>query len=339
MENTILLSADNDDDINYAAQLLKKGQVVGIPTETVYGLGADALNPEAIKAVFAAKGRPADNPLIVHICDIITVNDIAHDVPKLFYALAKSFWPGPLTMIAPKNDIIPYETSGGLETVGIRMPSHPLMRKLISLSGPVAAPSANTSGYPSPTEAKHVMHDMNGKIPAIIDGGKCGFGVESTVISFDSETTVRILRPGSITPEMLRKIAENVIIDDAIIHDVKDGEKAMSPGMKYKHYSPKANIMIIEGDFEKFCRYVEEKTGHDMYCLVPDSDNAADIPINCLSYGNSSEQQAQQIFSKLRQLDELGAKTVYVRPPKKTGVGLAVYNRLLRAAGFEVIRL
>ncbi|MCM1226332.1 MAG: L-threonylcarbamoyladenylate synthase [Clostridium sp.] len=339
MENTILLSADNDDDIKYAAQLLKKGQVVGIPTETVYGLGADALNPEAVKAVFAAKGRPADNPLIVHISDIAAVTDIAHDVPKLFYSLAKSFWPGPLTMIAPKNDIIPYETSGGLETVGIRMPSHPLMRKLISMSGPVAAPSANTSGYPSPTEAKHVMHDMNGKIPAIIDGGKCGFGVESTVISFDSETTVRILRPGSITPEMLGKTVENVIIDDAIINDVKDGEKAMSPGMKYKHYSPKANIMIIEGDFEKFYRYVEGKTGHDIYCLVPDSDNDADIPINCLSYGRSSEQQAQQLFSKLRQLDELGAKTVYVRPPKKTGVGLAVYNRLIRAAGFEVIRL
>lgn len=340
MENTILLSADNDDDIKYAAQLLKNGQVVGIPTETVYGLGADALNPEAVKSIFAAKGRPADNPLIVHINDIEAVKDIAHDVPKLFYSLAKSFWPGPLTMIVPKNDIIPYETSGGLETVGIRMPSHPLMKRLISLSGPIAAPSANTSGYPSPTEAKHVMHDMNGKIPAIIDGGKCGFGVESTVISFDNETTVRILRPGSITPEMLGRIAENVITDDAIIHDVKAGEKVMSPGMKYKHYSPKANIIIIEGKFEKFRRYVKEKTGKDIYCLVPGSDSECDITAtNCLSYGKTSEQQAQQIFAKLRQLDELGAKTVYVRPPRKTGVGLAVYNRLLRAAGFEVIRL
>lgn len=338
MEETRLLT-DSREDLLYAANLIKSGKVVGVPTETVYGLGADALNPDAVRAVFAAKGRPADNPLIVHICSITTVKILAHDVPELFYKIAERFWPGPLTMIVPKNKTVPYETSGGLETVGIRMPLHPVMRELIALSGPIAAPSANISGYPSPTCAQHVLNDMNGKIPAVIDGGVCSFGVESTVISFDDRDTVRILRPGSVTKEMLEEIADEVIVDSAIINDIQDGEKAMSPGMKYKHYSPRANVVIVEGDIESFCRFAAENNSPGSYCLVCDSDADYDIPCRYMTYGSDSRQQAHNLFSRLRELDECGAETVFVRSPSKNGVGLAVYNRLLRAAGFEVISL
>lgn len=338
MENTVLLS-DNENCIITAAELIKHGFVVGIPTETVYGLGADALNSEAVKKIFAAKGRPADNPLIVHIYDISQAEKLAHDIPDLFYKLAEKFWPGPLTMIVPKNDIVPEETSGGLDTVGIRMPSHPVMRELIKKSCPIAAPSANRSGYPSPTTAMHVLNDMNGKISAVIDGGESRFGVESTVISFDDEKTVRILRPGAITEKMLSEYAQKVIIDEAILNDLKAGRKAPSPGMKYKHYSPKADVKIIEGDFERFVEYINKNISEGVYCLIFDDDNEKLLNANFMTYGKDSMQQAHSLFAKLRELDDINAKTVYVRAPEKNGVGLAVYNRLLRAAGFEVIRV
>lgn len=338
MEKTLLLS-DSDKDICYAAELIKRGEVVGIPTETVYGLGADALMPEAIRKIFAVKGRPADNPLIVHICSLETVKSLAHDVPELFHTLAGKFWPGPLTMIVPKNDCVPTETSGGLDTVGIRMPSHPIMRRLIALSGPIAAPSANISGYPSPTEAGHVMHDLNGKIPAIIDGGACQYGVESTVICFDDESTVRILRPGSTTKEMLEKVAPKVLLDNAVIHDIQSGEKAASPGMKYKHYSPRANVLIVKGKIEDFCAYIGAHSSDKTFCLIPDSEIVYDIPCRYMTYGDNSIQQAHNLFARLRELDEIDAETIFVRPPCISDEGLAVYNRLLRAAGFEVIKL
>ena len=338
MEDTVLLS-DSAEDILAASELIRKGRVVGIPTETVYGLGADALNPEAVEKIFKAKGRPADNPLIVHIYEIQEANRLGHDIPDIFYRLAEKFWPGPLTMIVPKNDIIPAETSGGLDTVGIRMPSHPVMRELIRLSGPIAAPSANRSGYPSPTSAAHVINDMNGKISAVIDGGESRFGVESTVVSFDDENTVRILRPGSVTKEMLLECADNVIIDDAILNDIAAGREAPSPGMKYKHYSPKADVKIIEGDFKHFCKYVNNHQSKAAFCLVFDDDDTDKIKCRYMTYGSDSSQQAHNFFSKLRELDDLNADKVFVRPPRKDGVGLAVYNRLLRAAGFEVIRV
>ncbi len=338
MESTVLL-CDNENCIISAAQMIKEGSVVGIPTETVYGLGADALNPLAVKKIFAAKGRPADNPLIVHIYDISQVEILAHDIPKLFYKLADAFWPGPLTMIVPKNDIVPDETSGGLDTVGIRMPSHKVMRELIKNSCPIAAPSANKSGYPSPTSANHVLNDMNGKIAAVIDGGESIFGVESTVISFDDEKTVRILRPGSVTEAMLLKFAEKVIVDEAILNDLAAGRKAPSPGMKYKHYSPKADVKIIEGEFQAFAEYVNGNISENTYSLIFDEDNSALLKTKYMTYGNDSTQQAHSLFAKLRELDDINADRVYVRAPIKDGVGLAVYNRLLRAAGFEVIRV
>ena len=338
METTILLN-NSEYSIKSASEMIKNGEVVGIPTETVYGLGADALNPQAVKKIFAAKGRPADNPLIVHIYDIEQVRLLAHDIPELFYTLAKKFWPGPLTMIVPKNDTVPDETSGGLGTVGIRMPAHPVMRELIRLSCPIAAPSANRSGYPSPTAAKHVLNDMNGKVSAVIDGGESRFGVESTVIAFDDERTVRILRPGSVTKEMLSEYAENVIIDEAILNDLAEGRNAPSPGMKYRHYSPKADVVIVEGDFKAFASYAESIKCDGLYCLVFDEDEAELLNSEFMTYGSDSTAQAHSLFARLRELDEKNAKKVLVRAPKKDGVGLAVYNRLLRAAGFEVIRV
>lgn len=322
-----------------AGQILRAGGLVAFPTETVYGLGADALDAKASAKIYAAKGRPSDNPLIVHIADVNALYDLAKEVPDKALVLAEKFWPGPLTMIVPKNDIIPAETSGGLDTVGIRMPSHRVMRELIRLTGPIAAPSANRSGYPSPTSAAHVMNDMNGKISAVIDGGESRFGVESTVISFDDENTVRILRPGSVTSEMLMEHADNVIIDDAILNDIAVGREAPSPGMKYKHYSPQADVKIIDGDFENFCIYVNNNQGINTFCLLFDDDDTNKINCRYVTYGSDSSQQAHNFFAKLRELDSLNADRIFVRPPQKDGVGLAVYNRLLRAAGFEVIRV
>ena len=335
---TILLS-DNEPQLERAAELIKRGEIVGIPTETVYGLGADASNEEAVRKVFAAKGRPADNPLIVHLADFSQAERYTTSIPELAYRLAERFCPGPLTMVLPKNELIPMITSGGLDTVGIRIPSHPVMHRMIQLSGcPIAAPSANTSGYPSPTSAEHVMRDMNGKIAAVVDGGQSQFGVESTVISFEDECTVRILRPGCITREMLLEVCGEVVIDHAILHELEAGQKAASPGMKYKHYSPKADIIMVEGDIAPFTRFVGERLTEGTYCLIFDGDEK-DFPYRHLTYGADSSEQAHWLFQRLRELDDIGAEKVYVRAPSSEGVGLAVYNRLIRAAGFEVIRI
>ncbi|MCR4863457.1 MAG: threonylcarbamoyl-AMP synthase [Ruminococcus sp.] len=336
--DTFLLN-DSETDLLKAAELIKNGSVVGLPTETVYGLGADAANEEAVRAIFAAKGRPADNPLIVHLADFSDAVKYTSAIPQLAYKLADRFCPGPLTMVLPKNDRIPMVTSGGLDTVGIRIPSHPVMHRIIELSGcPIAAPSANTSGYPSPTTAGHVMRDMQGKIAAIVDGGQSDFGVESTVISFDSEDTVRILRPGAVTREMLLEVCGDVIIDPAILHEVEEGAKVASPGMKYKHYSPKADIIMVESNLDEFLNVVEKNYVEGVYALIFDGDTGS-CPYRHMTYGSDSSQQAHLLFQRLRELDEAGAKKVYVRAPSPEGIGLAVYNRLIRAAGFEVIRI
>ncbi len=335
---TKLLSGSVE-DISAAAELIKKGYVVGIPTETVYGLGADALNEQAVRAVFAAKCRPADNPLIVHIADFSQAINYTKNIPDLAYKLAEKFCPGPLTMILPKKDNIPSVTSGGLDTVGIRVPSHDIMHKIIIESGcPIAAPSANLSGLPSPTCAEHVMDDMQGRIAAVLDGGSSEFGVESTVISFESEDTVRILRPGAVTQEMLLEICREVLIDPAVLKELEAKEIASSPGMKYIHYSPKANVIVVEGDTDAFKEFISCNNGKNVYSLIYDRESE-DFEYNYMTYGNTSEEQAHLLFQRLRELDDAGAETVYVRPPSKEGVGLAVYNRLIRAAGFEVIRV
>lgn len=336
--NTVVLSSCKD-DIKYAASLINAGEVVGMPTETVYGLAADATNEDAVKKIFAAKGRPCDNPLIVHICRFDMVNDIASSVPELAYKLAEKFWPGPLTMIMPKSDNIPLVTSGGLDTVGIRFPSHKVALDLIEKSGkPLAAPSANLSGSPSPTTLRHVFEDMNTRIPAIIDGGDCEVGVESTVISFDADGTVRILRPGKISYDDLLSVTDKVCIDNGVLAQLDINAKVASPGMKYKHYSPKANVIILDGSVGAFKAYVSEHKTEKTYCLLFDDSEAIE-GVNYLTYGITSEEQAHLLFERLREFDELGAKTVYARCPSKDGMGLAVYNRILRSAGFNIIKL
>ncbi|MDE6004255.1 MAG: threonylcarbamoyl-AMP synthase [Oscillospiraceae bacterium] len=328
------------EDLEIAGKLLKNGELVAIPTETVYGLGADARNEKAVRAIFQAKGRPADNPLIVHIADMNMLEQIASEIPDIAINLAKKFWAGALTMIFPKRPEIPYVTSGGLETVGVRMPSHPIARKIIELAGcPIAAPSANRSGLPSPTTAKHVMDDMNGRISAVLDGGQCQVGVESTVICFDNPETIHILRPGVISLEDLKPFAEHVYIDKAIFQQIAPDTKVASPGMKYKHYSPKAKILPVNApDFTSFANYVKHHAQEGTYCLLFDSDpEIADI--SCMRYGDDGITQAYYLFLRFRELDEIGAKLVYVRMPKQTGADLSVYNRLMRASGFEVIQV
>lgn len=328
----------SEHDIETAAELLIKGEVIAVPTETVYGLAGNAFSEETVKSIFAAKGRPCDNPLIVHISDIKMIGDIAKSVPELAIKCAERFWPGPLTMIMPKKDSIPYVTSGGLDTVGIRFPSDPVCRKIISLCGfPLAAPSANLSGSPSPTNAERVMEDMNGRIAAVVNGGECEVGVESTVICFEG-SGIRILRPGKITFEDLKTITSDVFIDDGVLNKIDENKKVASPGMKYKHYAPKAEVTLIDSSVEDFKNYVSANKSEGCYCLVFEEGDAVDgIPY--LTYGSSSDEQAHWLFERLRRFDELGAKKVFVRCPATTGVGLAVYNRVLRSAGFNLIKL
>lgn len=333
-------------DIETAGKLLKDGELVAIPTETVYGLAADALNGEAVANIFKAKGRPMDNPLIVHIADLSQVDDLVAFVPPVLEDLAKAFWPGPLTVIMEKSDLIPDEVSAGLDTVAIRMPSHPVARAIIKAAGtPLAAPSANTSGMPSPTTAAHVLHDMDGKIAAVVDGGPCEVGVESTVLTLCTRVP-RILRPGRVTPEDLFDVLGEVEVDDAVLGQLAEGAVAASPGMKYKHYSPKAEVYIVDGSAEGFAKYVNEKVAERaaeeaaVAALVFDGEE--DL-VNCVTLPFGAEDdslgQAEHLFDDLRRADELGVSDIYVRCPSAEGVGLAVMNRLLRAAEFRIINV
>ena len=333
-------------DIQTAGKLLKDGELVAIPTETVYGLAADALNGEAVANIFKAKGRPMDNPLIVHIADLSQVDDLVAFVPPVLEDLAKAFWPGPLTVILEKSDLIPDEVSAGLDTVAIRMPSHPVARAIIKAAGtPLAAPSANTSGMPSPTTAAHVLHDMDGKIAAVVDGGPCEVGVESTVLTLCTRVP-RILRPGRVTPEDLFDVLGEVEVDDAVLGQLAEGAVAASPGMKYKHYSPKAEVYIVDGSAEGFAKYVNEKVAERaadeaaVAALVFDGEESL---VNCVTLPFGAEDdslgQAEHLFDDLRRADELGVSDIYVRCPSAEGVGLAVMNRLLRAAEFRIINV
>ena len=342
--NTLILS-NSIMDIKTAAGILKDGGVVAMPTETVYGLSADALNGDAVKKIFEAKGRPADNPLIVHIShidDIERLNLVA-DFPKKAKALAEKFWPGPLTMIMKKSDVIPDEVSAGLDTVALRLPSHTVARVLIRESGTaLAAPSANRSGSPSPTTATHVINDLEGSIDAIIDGGMCADGIESTVITLATKTP-RLLRPGYITVEEIEEVIGKIDVDDAVLCQLKDDEKAASPGMKYKHYSPKCKVVLVNADSDAFVSFVNEKFSADK-CVsaICYHEDKWDLECSYFSIGMSNDykKQAQQLFEALRQVDEMqNVTTVYAHCPEKTGVSMAIYNRLIRAAAFEVIDL
>lgn len=327
------------DEIDQAAEIIRNGGIVAMPTETVYGLAANALDGKAVAQIFKAKGRPMDNPLIVHVSDIAQAKTLVRSFPKEAEILAEKIWPGPLTIILPKADIIPDEVSAGLDTVAVRFPSDPVARKLISLSCPLAAPSANLSGSPSPTSAKHVIDDMDGRIDAIIDGGECKVGVESTVITLAGEKP-RLLRPGGITAEQLREVIGEIEIDDAVVNPLKDGEKAASPGMKYKHYAPKANVILLRGTSEAYIAYVNSHNDDKTAALCYDEETGGlNVPYIVLGAENDMEMQAHNLFTALRQADKLGAETVYAHCPNREGVGLAIYNRIIRAAGFTIIQV
>ena len=342
--NTLLLGSKTE-DIKIAADFLKDGGVVAMPTETVYGLAADALNGDAVKKIFLAKRRPMDNPLIVHISEIEDIErfNLVSDFPEKAKKLAEHFWPGPLTIIMKKSDVIPDEVSAGLPTVAIRLPSHKVARSLIKESSTVlAAPSANRSGSPSPTTAQHVLNDLSGDIEAVVDGGMCDVGVESTVITLATKTP-RLLRPGLVTVEEIEEVIGHIDVDHAVLFKLESDQKVSSPGMKYKHYAPKAKVVLINGDSDSFINFVNNEYEKDntVGAICYDEDikhlKAKTIPI-----GKSDDLQAQAhlLFDALRQVDELDCfTTVYAHCPTKTGVGMALYNRLIRAASFEVFDL
>ena len=329
---------DYDNSVNQASEILKSDGIVAVPTETVYGLAASAYSDSAIKAVFDAKGRPQDNPLIVHISNLDMLKDVACDIPDAAYRCAEKFWPGPFTMVLPKGDKIASSVSAGLGTVAVRFPSEKTICDIISKSKlPLAAPSANTSGKPSPTTATHVIDDLDGKIDAVVIGSDCVVGVESTVVSLVGDKP-RLLRPGAVTPEQLKRILPDLVVDDAVLRQLKDGEKAASPGMKYKHYAPKTQAFLVEGCSNSFVEFVNHKNDCAAVCF---EEEYYSINVPKISYGSKRNEStlAQNVFSVLRDVDTLGVKEVYIHAPSKDGVGLAVYNRLIRACAFNVITL
>lgn len=338
-----LLLKDNEKDILKAAEILKNGGLVGMPTETVYGLGANALNPQAVENIFKAKGRPMDNPLIVHIScfeDIEKFN-LVSEIPDKAKILAENFWPGPITVILKKGSLVPDEVSAGLDTVAIRYPSHKTANKLIKMAElPIAAPSANLSGSPSPTTAQHVINDLNGRIDAVIDGGICDVGLESTVITL-AQDPPKLLRPGGITLEMLESVIGKVLVDNAVLNKLEDNAKPASPGMKYKHYAPKANVIILRANDEDFVDFINSNKSEEIAAICYDEDTAK-LNVKKYSLGKKEdlEKHAHNLFEILREIDlNKTIKTVYSRCPETKGVGMAVYNRLIRAAGFEVKNL
>lgn len=338
------LLGSTSEQIEKAAQILKDGGLVGIPTETVYGLAANALDGAAVAKIFEAKGRPMDNPLIVHVADFNDIEsfELVSEIPGSARLLAKRFWPGPLTMIMKKGKAVPDEVSAGLDTVAIRFPSHPVAQAIIRAAQlPLAAPSANLSGSPSPTTARHVMNDLDGKIEAVLDGGECEVGLESTVITL-ADGVPRVLRPGGVTVEQLRETLGEVEVDDAVLNQLEEGKKAASPGMKYKHYAPKANVVLLKCSDDEYIDYVNDHGGRGVAALCCDEDLSRLKNVKAISLGKRGDysQQAHRLFDSLRRIDGYGdVITVYSRLPHTDGVGMAVYNRLIRAAGFEVIDL
>lgn len=331
-------------EMEQAGQILKKGGLVAFPTETVYGLGANALDADASAKIYAAKGRPSDNPLIVHIADLSDLEQIVQEIPDSAKKLADAFWPGPLTMIFKKNDLVPYGTTGGLETVAVRMPDHPVALELIRAGGGyIAAPSANTSGRPSPTKAAHVAEDMNGKIEAIIDGGDVGIGLESTIVDLTEDIPV-ILRPGYINEEMLEKVIGTVEMDQALLKD-DPNLRPKAPGMKYRHYAPKAGLIIVEGEAaavkNKINELAEEqrKMGHQVGIIATD-ETMDDYPYGIVKSAGTREDEitiAMHLYGILREFDELDVTQIYSEAFETPRMGQAIMNRLIKAAGHQIL--
>ena len=337
---TIVFHPETDNTaIQQAAAILRHGGLLGIPTETVYGLGANALDETAVLHIFEAKGRPQDNPLILHVPGADWLELYCHDIPPVAYTLAERFWPGPLTMILPRRDIVPLRTTGGLETVGVRCPNHPMTLAIIREAGiPVAAPSGNTSGRPSPTTAQHMLEDMDGKINGIVDGGPCSVGVESTIIDL-TVTPPRLLRPGGLPLEALEAVLGTVTVDKAVRQKLADGEQAKAPGMKYRHYAPKAPVTVITGTPGASAAYIAAHlTKHSgVICFDEYAPLFEAHTIHRLGPAGDKLAQAQHVFDALRTFDGTDVTEIFAQCPDEGGLGLAVGNRLKKAAGFHVV--
>lgn len=334
-----------ENEIELAADILRRGGLVGIPTETVYGLGANALDPEAVSSIFAAKGRPQDNPLIIHIPEAGWMERYCQQIPPAAYALADAFWPGPLTMVLPRSAVIPDVVTAGLDTVGVRCPGHELCRQIIRLAGvPVAAPSGNSSGRPSPTTAEHMLEDMDGRIHAIVDGGPCDVGVESTIVDLSGDKP-RLLRPGGITLEQLEQVLGPVEIDPAVTRSMRQGEKPRAPGMAYRHYAPRAPVTVVAGRPEDTAAYLVRNAGDgegiicfSEYAHLFSSQDAAGH-VARLGVSTDKAEQARHLFDALRFFDHTDVSAIWAQCPDREGIGLAVVNRISKAAGFHVIEV
>ena len=348
-----------DEELKEAAGILRSGGLVAFPTETVYGLGGNALDEDAARKIYAAKGRPSDNPLIAHVSCVEEVEPLVKEIPEAGRKLMEAFWPGPLTMIFPKSDKVPYGTTGGLDTVAIRMPDDPVANRLIALAGvPVAAPSANTSGRPSPTTADHVWQDMNGRIEMIIDGGPVGIGVESTIVDVSSEVPA-VLRPGAITMEMLEAVLGDVSVDPAILGPLSADVRPKAPGMKYKHYAPKADLTLVEpedvdrengldekqlqamigkvrelsrGKIEAGCRVGVICTDESRHCYT-------DGAVRSIGERKSQASVAHNLYALLREFDDLGVDYIFSESFPKDHLGQAIMNRLSKAAGYKIVKV
>ena len=330
--------------IDLAAGLIRDGQLVAFPTETVYGLGANALDPDAVDRIFAAKGRPGDNPLIVHIADASALRPlIAGEPSEAARRMIRKFWPGPLTMIFPKSDLVPKNVTAGLDTVAVRYPLHPIALKLIQTAGvPIAAPSANRSGRPSPTAAAHVFEDMNGVIPLILDGGECAVGLESTVVDMTGSVP-HILRPGAITAEAIAETVGGCEVDSAVMRPLQEGEQPRSPGMKHRHYAPNGDLTIFSGDPERvisaICERYDRAAAEGRHPLILALENhlSAYGDRRTESLGSDVSAMAHRMFALLRDADALGADALFSEAVEAQGLGLAVMNRLGRAAAFHIV--
>ena len=338
-------SHDFDAQILKCAEIIKSGGLVVFPTETVYGLGADATNADAARRIFEAKGRPSDNPLIIHIANPCDAEKYAY-TNETYYLLAEKFMPGPLTVVLNSRETIPAATRGGLSTVAVRCPESRIARRLIELSGvPIAAPSANLSGSPSPTLAEHAIADMSGRVDAIIDGGAADFGLESTIVKIEEGGRAVLLRPGAITPDDIRSVGISLEINSAVTAELKPGEVAESPGMKYKHYAPRCPLYLLDGDVDNVIAYISEISDKRVGVLCYTEDTpiyAKALPrARLLDFGHRAceREQAHELFSLLRIADEYGLDMLFAPLPEKDGVGLALYNRMIRAAAHNIIKL
>ncbi len=344
MQTQIFTIDENNVDtaaIKTCASILNNGGLVAFPTETVYGLGADATDTNAAKKIYAAKGRPSDNPLIIHIKTPADAELYAH-TSQLYYKLAEAFMPGPLTVIMPKRDTIPATVTGGLDTVAVRCPSHPIAKALIDAAGmAIAAPSANLSGSPSPTTGEHVISDLNGKIDAIISGGSADIGLESTIVKIDGESLC-LLRPGAITYDALTCVCDDVKIAAAVTESLKENERPLSPGMKYKHYAPKAELILLDGNAEDVTLFLVNASKNENCAILAYSEEIsllATKKIIDVGVRNDLQTQAKRLFSALRDADKLDVDKIYAHLPCKDGLGLALYNRMIRAAAHTVLEV